>query len=119
MRIILLLAVAALAACGSKKETKEEATERVKNGKGKDIFNSVDTLAVKDEKSFIAAYQKYLEIKKSNASLLQEEPAAAFAELAYSSFFTGKEASLLNLESKAYEDMAKQKDSLDKVYGGQ
>jgi hypothetical protein len=119
MRIIVLLAAAALAACNAKKETKEEATEKVKSGKGKDIFNAVDTLAVKDEKSFIAEYQKYLEVKKKSADLLQEEPAAAFAELAYSMFFTSKETSMMNLESKAYEEMAKQKDSLDKVFSVQ
>lgn len=116
MRTILLFAIVALAACNSKRETKAEATERVKNGKGKDIFNTVDTIAVKDEQSYIVQYQKFLETKKKNASLLQEEPAAAFAELAYYTFFVAKETSFMNLESKAYENMKHQKDSLDKVY---
>jgi hypothetical protein len=117
MKRSVIVALCFLAACNApKKETKEEATARVKKGKGFDLFNAVDTLAVKDEKSYIVQYQKYLEIKKQNAALLQEEPAAAFAELEYSSFFVSKETSFMNFENKAYEQLKQQKDSLDKVY---
>ncbi len=107
----LIITSFTLAACGGAKKEPTGFDRKVAK-----LYASIDTAKIITEADVVTQYQTYLELKKKNKEVLENEPLATIEDLDISTFFMSQKIKFMDLRSKSYEEMEAKMDSLDKVY---